>query len=130
MNTRHLEIGDYVRNNNDLRIGKVIELSENEVTMLSFDNIEYRYNKDLIIPVLLDETGIESSINTCTRHHIKLDFSRRNRLKVSLFDSNGKIQITYYYPKPNYWHELQQIARRFDETELGYACYVKAENVM
>ena len=93
---------------NEGRTGRVIELDE-EHFIIRADGEEYHGENTR--PVLLTEEWEKKAIEVCKPYCIVLDFTRTRKLKLSVLVGR---QISYFYPKPLYVHELQHILRYFD----------------
>lgn len=117
--SKKLMINDFVATSNGIE-GRVNELYTDTLVMKDNDGEDYWLTPSTARPVMLTEEWIKEHnvLAIAEKNQIVLDFSRKYRLKVSLFSSDKTILITYYYPKPKYVHELQQILRYFNEIEL------------
>ena len=94
--------------------GRVIALSEDEFIVKS-ENGEW--DGENTRPMLLTNEWIIRAKEICEKNSLAIDFSRKHKLKISII-SNGKIVISYFYPLPQYVHELQHILRYFNAIEL------------
>lgn len=114
-----LMINDYIRLNSGEE-GKVVSLEAAGGSIKTNDGKEYWFYSTNWMPLELTEDWIiQHRVFPITlANGVDVDFSRSHKLKVSLFDSNQRIQISYFFPKPKYVHELQQILRGFSEIEL------------
>lgn len=84
------------------------------------DGKEYLGRYEEIRPLILTNDWIKTNKvrSICKQNSISIDFSRTHKLKLSILDPEGKIEISYFYPKPKYVHELQHILRNFNEIEI------------
>ena len=96
--------------------GRVIALSEDEFIVRS-DNGEW--NGENTMPMsLTNEWIVKSKVyEICEKNSLAIDFSRKNKLKLSLMNGD-RIIISYFYPMPQYVHELQHILRNFNLIEI------------
>lgn len=104
---KQLMINDIVCDNEG-RTGRVIELDE-EHFIIRADGEEYHGENTR--PVLLTEGWEKKAVDVCKPYCIVPDFTRKYKLKLSVLVGR---QISYFYPKPLYVHELQHILRYFD----------------
>jgi hypothetical protein len=96
--------------------GRVIALSENEFIVRS-DNGEWDGGNTKPMP-LTNEWIVKSKVDEiCEKNSLAIDFSRKNKLKLSLMNGD-RIIISYFYPMPQYVHELQHILRNFNMIEI------------
>ena len=115
MNTQ-LMINDIVCDNNG-HTGRVIELYEDSF-IIRADGEEYYGENTRPLP-LTNEWIIANKVHeVCEKNGLAIDFSRKHKLKISLLGEDGKIIISYFYPLPQYVHELQHILRNFNRIEL------------
>ena len=116
---KKLMINDFVATSDGIE-GRVIELYTDTIVIKDKDGEDYWLTPSTARPVFLTDEWIKEHdvLAIAEKNQMILDFSRKYRLKVSLFSSDKTVQITYYYPKPKYVHELQQILRFFNEIEL------------
>lgn len=97
--------------------GRVIAISEKEFIVRS-DNVEWNGDNTKPMPIT-NGWIIESKVHEiCAKNSLLIDFSRKRKLKISIIDKDGKIIISYFYPMPQYVHELQHILRYFNCIEL------------
>lgn len=97
--------------------GRVIALSEDEFIVRS-ENGEWNSENTRPIP-LTNEWIVKSNVHEiCEKNGITVDFSRKRKLKISAIGNDGKIIISYFYPMPQYVHDLQHILRYFNCIEL------------
>lgn len=98
-------------------IGRVIALSENEFIVRS-ENGEWDGENTKPMP-LTNEWIVKSNVHEiCEKNGLTIDFSRKFKMKISIVDKNGRIIISYFYPMPQYVHNLQHILRYFNCIEL------------
>lgn len=116
MKSNLLMLNDIVYNNKG-QIVRIIAINKNRITT---SNNEKLKDSDIKPVELTHEYIINNKIlNICQYNNISIDFSRRNKLKISIVDFiAGKTIISYFYPKPKYIHELQHILRNFNEIEI------------
>lgn len=98
-------------------IGRIIALSENEFIVKSEDG-EWNGEDTRPLPLTNDWLVKNKIHEVCNKNNLVVDFSRKRKLKLSLVDENGKIIISYFYPMPQYVHELQHILRYFNCIEI------------
>lgn len=115
----NLQINDIVQTNDNI-IGRVVSLDTKGGSVKTDDGKEYWFYPSAIRPILLtDEWLLAHRVITITGENgLEIDFHRTHKLKVSLVDSSRKLQISYFFPKPQYVHELQQILRQFNNIEI------------
>ena len=94
--------------------GRVIALSENEFIVRS-DNGEWHGENTRPMP--LTNEWILRANEVSEKNGLHIDFSRKNKLKISILDGD-KVVISYFYPMPQYVHELQHILRNFNKIEI------------
>lgn len=97
--------------------GRVIALSEDEFLVRS-DCGEWDGDNTRPLP-LTNEWIAKSKVHEiCEKNSLVIDFSRKRKLKLSIVGKDGKIIISYFYPMPQYVHELQHILRYFNLIEI------------
>jgi len=107
----------------DGHTGRIIALSEDEF-LVRADGDEW--NGDGTRPMLLTNEWIVNSKvhDICYKRNIVIDFSRKRKLKISIMidkpnlTGEKSVLISYFYPMPQYVHELQHILRYFDQIEI------------
>ena len=116
---KQLMLNDYIASSDGIK-GKVIILYTDAIVIKDDNGEEYWLVPSTAKPIpLTDEWMREHNVLAIAeKNHCNLDFSRKHRLKVILTSGDGTTQITYYFPKPQYVHELQHILRQFNEIEL------------
>ena len=104
---KQLMLNDYIASSDGIK-GKVIELYTDTIVIKDDSGEEYWLVPSTAKPIpLTDEWMKEHNVLAITeKNHCNLDFSRKHRLKVILTSGDGITQITYYFPKPKYVHEL------------------------
>ncbi len=96
--------------------GRVIALSEDEFIVKS-ENGEWNGEYTRPMP-LTNEWIVKSRVHeVCEKNSLNIDFSRKHKLKLSIMDGD-KVVISYFYPMPQYVHELQHILRYFNMIEI------------
>lgn len=96
--------------------GRVIALSEDEFIVRSENGKWYGENTRPM--PLTNEWIVESKVhNICEKNSLAIDFSRKHKLKISIMNGD-KVVISYFYPMPQYVHELQHILRNFNMIEI------------
>lgn len=115
----NLQINDLVQTNDNI-IGRVVSLDIKGGSVKTDDGKEYWFYPSAIRPIpLTDEWLLAHRVITITGEAgLEIELHRTHKFKVSLVDSNHKVQISYFFPKPKYVHELQQILRQFNSIEL------------
>lgn len=111
-----LEINDIVWDN-DGNIGRVIELYEGTFIFRA-NGEEYHGENTRPLPLTSEWIVANKVHEVCKKNGLAIDFSRKHKLKISLLGEDGKIIISYFYPSPQYVHELQHILRNFNRIEL------------
>jgi len=97
-------------------MGRVIALSEDEFIVKS-ENSEWNGENTQPLPIT-NEWIIKSGVNDiCEKNSLHIDFSRKYKLKLSIMNGD-KVVISYFYPMPQYVHELQHILRNFNLIEI------------
>ena len=97
-------------------MGRVIALSEDEFIVRS-DNGEWNGDNTRPMPIT-NEWIINNKVHDiCEKNGLVIDFSRKYKLKLSLMNGD-KVVISYFYPMPQYVHELQHILRNFNMIEI------------
>ena len=94
--------------------GRVIALSENEFIVRS-DNGEWDGGNTKPMP--LTNEWIVRANEISEKNSLHIDFSRKSKLKISIMNGD-KVVISYFYPMPQYVHELQHILRNFNMIEI------------
>lgn len=94
--------------------GRVIALSENELIVRS-DNGEWDVENTRPMP--LTNEWIVRVNEISEKNSLHIDFSRKNKFKISIMNGD-KVVISYFYPMPQYVHELQHILRNFNLIEI------------
>jgi len=94
--------------------GRVIAISE-EMFIVRSENGEC--DSVNIRPIPLTNEWIIKAHEVCEKNSLHIDFSRKNKLKISIMNGN-KVVISYFYPMPQYVHELQHILRYFNMIEI------------
>lgn len=94
-------------------LGRVIAFSEDEFIVRS-DTGEWDGDTK---PVSLTSGWIVKANEVCEKNSLAIDFSRKYKLKISIMNGN-KVVISYFYPMPQYVHELQHILRNFNMIEI------------
>lgn len=94
--------------------GRVIELTEDYFIVRS-ENGEW--DGDNTRPMLLTNEWIVKACKVCEKNSLHIDFSRKYKLKISIMNGD-KVVISYFYPMPQYVHELQHILRDFNMIEI------------
>lgn len=94
--------------------GRVIAISEDEF-IVSSENGEW--DGENTRPMPLTNEWIVRANEISEKNSLHINFSRKNKLKISIMN-DGKIVISYFYPMPQYVHELQHILRYFNCIEL------------
>ena len=96
--------------------GRVIALSEDEFIVKS-ENGEWDGENTRPMP-LTNEWIVKSKVHEiCEKNSLCIDFSRKHKLKLSIMNGD-KVVISYFYPMPQYVHDLQHILRYFNLIEL------------
>ncbi len=96
--------------------GRVIALSEDEFIVKS-ENGEWDGENTRPMP-LTNEWIAKSKVHeVCEKNSLNIDFSRKYKLKLSIMNGD-KVVISYFYPMPQYVHDLQHILRYFNLIEL------------
>jgi len=114
MNTQ-LMINDIVCDNNG-HTGRVIELYEDSF-IIRADGEEYHGENTRPLPLTSEWIVANKVHEVCEKNSLAIDFSRKRKLKISIMNGD-KIVISYFYPTPQYVHELQHILRNFNRIEL------------
>ena len=96
--------------------GRVIALSEDEFIVKS-ENGEWDGENTRPVPLTKEWIAKSNVHEICEKNGLIIDFSRKHKLKLSIMN-DGKIVISYFYPLPQYVHELQHILRYFNAIEL------------
>ena len=94
--------------------GRVIALSEDESIVRS-ENGEWDDGNTRPMP--LTSEWIIKAHEVCIKNSLALDSSRKHKLKISIMNGD-KVVISYFYPMPQYVHELQHILRNFNMIEI------------
>ena len=94
--------------------GRVIAVSEDEFILKS-ENGEW--DGENTQPVPLTSEWIVRAHEVCKKNSLAIDFSRKYKLKISIMNGD-KVVISYFYPMPQYVHELQHILRYFNMIEI------------
>lgn len=94
--------------------GRVVAISEDEFIVKS-ENGEW--DGENTRPMPLTKEWIVKAHEVCEKNSLAINFSRKNKLKLSIMDGD-KIVISYFYPMPQYVHELQRILRYFNMIEI------------
>lgn len=98
-------------------IGRIIALSEDEFIVRS-ENGEWDGENTRPMP-LTNELIVEKKVHEiCEKNGLIIDFSRKRKLKISVIGKDGKVLISYFYPMPQYIHDLQHILRYFNCIEI------------
>lgn len=98
------------------RTGRVIALSEDEFIVRS-DNGEWNGDDTQPLPITNEWITKSRVHEICEENSLRIDFSRKRKLKLSVMDGD-KVIISYFYPMPKYAHELQHILRNFNLIEI------------
>ena len=96
--------------------GRVIALSEDEFLVRS-DSEDWDGENTRPMPITNKWIAQSKVHDICEKNSLNIDFSRKHKLKLSLMNV-GKVVISYFYPMPQYVHELQHILRQFNGIEL------------
>lgn len=115
-----LMLGDYRQDLAGEIIGKVTLIEEDSFCFRAADGVSYHGGNTR--PVFITDEWINKANSECEKHGVVLDWSRSHKLKVSCIETNAegkkKVQISFFYPKPRYVHQLQKILRDFDDMEI------------
>lgn len=93
--------------------GRVIAISDDEFIVCS-DTGEWDGDTQ---PIPITNEWILRAHEVCEKNSLAIDFSRKYKLKLSLMDGD-RIIISYFYPMPQYVHDLQHILRYFNLIEI------------
>lgn len=94
--------------------GRVIALSEDDFIVRT-ENGEW--DGENTRPMPLTNEWIVRATEISEKNSLHIDFSRKNKLKISIMDGD-RVVISYFYPMPQYVHELQHILRNFNMIEI------------
>ena len=93
--------------------GRVIAISDDEFIVRS-DTGEWDGDTK---PVPITSEWMIIADEVCEKNSLHIDFSRKYKLKISIMNGD-KVVISYFYPMPQYVHELQHILRNFNMIEI------------
>lgn len=94
--------------------GRVIAVSQYEIIVKSENE---KWDGENTQPMPLTNEWIVRAHEVCEKNSLYIDFSHKNKLKISIIDGD-RIVISYFYPMPQYVHELQHILRYFNLIEI------------
>ena len=94
--------------------GRVIAISKYEVIVRPENG---DWDGENSRPMPLTNEWIVKAHEVCENNSLHIDFSRQSKLKISIMDGD-KVVISYFYPMPQYVHELQHILRFFNMIEV------------
>jgi len=107
-----LMLNDVLRDGSG-NIGRVIAISDDEFIVRS-DTGEWDGDTQ---PIPITNEWILRAHEVCEKNSLAIDFSRKYKLKLSIMGGD-RIIISYFYPMPQYVHELQHILRNFNLIEI------------